>query len=124
MEISVERGLLDAMLDFAREQHPHEIILLLRGKVDKDSIRIEDFLVPPLMKAGTSFAEFPIHMLPIDFSIVGTAHSHPSGSLKPSVGDLNNFYSRVMVVLANPYSRSYIVALNKKGLNLQIRIED
>ena len=124
MEILIDQGLLYAMLDFAREQHPHEIVLLLRGVTDGASIRIEDFLVPPLIKAGTNYAEFPIHMLPIDFSIIGTAHSHPSGSASPSIGDLNNFYGRVMIILASPYSRSNVAAMNARGASLQIRVEE
>jgi proteasome lid subunit RPN8/RPN11 len=110
------------MCDFAAEQHPHEIILLLRGKVGRDAIAIDDFLLPPMAVSGARFAEFPLHVLPIDFSIVGTAHSHPSGVLSPSVGDLNNFYSRVMMIMANPYMIANVAAFNAKGERISIRV--
>ena len=116
------RMLLEAMLGLAREQHPHEVVLLLRGRTEGDTVRVEDFLVPPLAVGGSGFAEFPLHMLPIDFSIVGTAHSHPSGALKPSIGDLNNFYSRVMVILAPPYDSMRAAAFNARGEQVPLRV--
>lgn len=122
MELSIGESLLGSMCDFAVEQHPHEIILLLRGKVGREAIAIDDFLVPPMAVSGVRFAEFPLHVLPIDFSIVGTAHSHPSGALSPSVGDLNNFYSRVMMIMAHPYTIANVAAFNARGERISIRV--
>ena len=122
MRVNIDRQVLDAMLHLAREQHPHEVILLLRGVAKKDDIRISELLLPPFASAGTGFAEFPLHMLPIDFTIVGTAHSHPSGSATPSTQDLNNFYSRVMVILAYPYRESDAAAFNSRGESIMIGV--
>lgn len=115
MKVHVDRQALDAMLHLAREQHPHEVILLLRGDVDGGGIRISEFLFPPFATSGSGFAGFPAHMLPIDFTIVGTAHSHPSGSSAPSTTDLNHFYSRVMMILAYPYREDAAAAYNSRG---------
>ena len=115
MKAYIDRRALEAMLHLAREQHPHEVVFLLRGKMSNEEIRISEFLFPPFATAGKSFVEFPLHMLPIDFTILGTAHSHPSGSAKPSTRDLNNFYSRVMVILAFPYREGDAAAYNSKG---------
>lgn len=109
------------MLDFAIERHPREAVLLLRGRVERGAILVEDFLVPPLAVSGRGFAEFPLRLLPIDFSIVGTAHSHPSGALAPSVGDLNNFYGRVMLIMARPYGRDRVAAFSSHGERMPIR---
>ena len=122
VEVSIGKPLLEAILGFAREQHPCEVVLLLRGRFRRNVLAVEDFLVPPLAVAGSSFAEFPMHMLPIDFSIIGTVHSHPSGSLKPSVGDLNNFYGRIMVILAYPYTTMMVAAFNGRGERVPIRV--
>jgi len=123
MEVSIKRGLLEAMLGFAREQHPHEVVVLLRGGVKRDVLSIDDFLVPPFAVGGPGFAAFPLHMLPIDFSIIGAAHSHPSGALRPSVVDLNHLYSRVMIILAYPYTPKRTAAFNARGERLPIRVE-
>jgi proteasome lid subunit RPN8/RPN11 len=123
MKIATGRGLLESALDLARELHPQEVVLLLRGKVSRGEIRIEDFLLPPFASAGLDFAQFPSHMLPIDFSIVGTAHSHPSGSVSPSAADLNHFYGRVMLILAYPYRETSVAVYNSRGERLIFSLE-
>jgi proteasome lid subunit RPN8/RPN11 len=123
MKITIGRGLLESVMELARELHPQEVVLLLRGKVSRGEILIEDFLLPPFASAGLGFAQFPSHMLPIDFSIVGTAHSHPSGSVSPSVTDLNHFYGRVMLILAHPYRETSVAAYNSRGERLPFSLE-
>lgn len=122
MKVLINRETLEAMLSFARENHPREVVLLLRGKQEKDVVFIEEFLFPPFASSGRGFAQFPPHMLPIDFSIVGTAHSHPSGSSRPSASDLNNFYGRFMMIIAYPYGKEDAAVFSSRGENLIIEI--
>ena len=122
MRVVVEKELLRSILSFAREKHPNEIVVLLRGKTDDSDLLIEELLLPPFGTSGRGFAEFRPHMLPIDFSVVGTAHSHPSGSKRPSSMDLNHFYARVMVIVAYPYTEGSVAAYNSKGEALPLRI--
>jgi proteasome lid subunit RPN8/RPN11 len=62
-------------------------------------------------------------MLPIDFSIVGTMHSHPSGALRPSTTDLNHFYGKIMIITAYPYrSEQDIIVLDGEGNNVNYEI--
>lgn len=124
MEIVINRELLRSMLSFARAKHPNEIVLLLRGKAKGGEMIIEEFLLPPFGTGGKGFAEFRPHMLPIDFSIVGTTHSHPSGSARPSPTDLNHFYARVMMIVAYPYTDECVAAYNSKGEALPLKIRD
>lgn len=122
MRVVIERKLLGSMLSFAREKHPREIVLLLRGKMGDGEAIVEEFLLPPFGTSGRGFAEFRPHALPIDFSIVGTAHSHPSGSSRPSPADLNHFYGRVMLIAAHPYIEESLGAYNSKGKNLAVEV--
>jgi len=115
---------LESMLGIAREQHPREVVFLLRGNVERGLIHVDDFLFPPLAVYGSGFASFPLHMLPIDFSIVGTAHSHPSGAQTPSIGDLNHFYSRIMIILAYPYTQMHVASFNARGEKIPLEIRD
>ena len=112
------------MLNLAREMHPQEVVLLLRGKVNRSDIRIDEFLLPPFASAGRGFAQFPPRMLPIDFSVVGTAHSHPSGAVGLSVMDINHFYSRIMMIIAYPYTTERTVVYNAKGRRLPLIVLD
>ncbi len=123
MEVHMGRGLLEALLGFAGEAHPREAIVLLRGRAKKGIIEVSDFLLPPFGLGGRGFAQFPVHMLPIDFSIVGTAHSHPSGDLRPSAADLNNFYGRVMMIMARPYTLRDAAFFNSRGEQVPLVLE-
>ena len=122
MRLVVSEGLLLDIMDVARDVHQREVILLLRGNRKDSEIKITEYLFPPLGVGGRGFASFPAHMLPIDFTIVGTAHSHPSGNLTPSVGDLHNFYGRVMMILGSPFTREAVRAYGKGGEELEIYI--
>jgi proteasome lid subunit RPN8/RPN11 len=124
MKVIISGELLNSLLSLAKMQHPKESITLLRGGVGHREISIKEFLFPPLSTSGRGFAEFPLHMLPIDFSIVGTAHSHPSGSIRPSPADLNHFYGRIMVIVAYPYTVNQVITYNSKGEKLSLKIVD
>jgi proteasome lid subunit RPN8/RPN11 len=102
--VQVSRELLNTILEGARTLHPRENILLLRGKKKKDVIEISELIIPPLAAHGSHFATFASYMLPIDFSIIGTAHSHPSGDLRPSPMDLNHFFGAVLMIVGFPYA--------------------
>jgi len=103
--------------------HPKEAVLLLKGKVEKHRIFVNETQIPPLATHGNAFSTFPLHMLPIDFSIVGVAHSHPSGVLRPSVTDLNKFYGRLMLITAYPYqSEKNIAIFSREGKMLKYEV--
>jgi proteasome lid subunit RPN8/RPN11 len=115
-EIFVERSVVDSILSYAQMFHPRESILLLKGKIDKKKIVIDEVQIPPLATHGSAFSGFPLSRLPIDFSVVGVAHSHPSGALRPSVADLNRFYGRIMLITAYPYqSEQNMIILDRQG---------
>ncbi len=115
-EVFVERAVVDSILSYAQMFHPRESILLLKGKIDKKKIVVNDVQIPPLATHGSTFSAFPLSRLPIDFSVIGVAHSHPSGALRPSITDLNMFYGRIMLITAYPYqSEQNIIILNRKG---------
>ena len=122
MTIKFPIKLLENAQELAKNNHPHEIILLLRGEKVDNNLIINDFLLPPMGVGGTGFASFPAHMLPIDFSIIGTLHSHPSGKLRPSIRDMHNMYGRIMVIIGPPYSKNSVNAFKKSGERIDIEV--
>ena len=121
--VTLTAELLDAIFESARRLYPHETILMLRGKKSKDTIRIEELVVPPLANYGHSFASYPIHMLPMDFSIMGTVHSHPSGNITPSDVDFNHFFGRIMMIIGFPFKdERHIAVYNAQGEKLRLEI--
>ena len=109
-ELFVERAVVDSILSYAQMCYPNESILLLKGKTDKKKIVVNDVQIPPLATHGSTFSSFPTSRLPIDFSVVGVAHSHPSGALRPSIVDLNKFYGKLMLITAYPYQTEQNIA--------------
>lgn len=119
-EILVEKTVVDSILSYAQLCHPKESILLLKGKTDRKKILINDVQIPPLATHGNTFSGFPLSRLPIDFSVIGVAHSHPSGVLRPSTTDLNQFYGRLMLITGYPYlTENNIIILDRNGSQLE-----
>ncbi len=121
----ISRSVLDSVLCYAKACYPQEGILLLRGKTDKKKIAVTEVELPPLSVRGRRFSGFPIYMLPIDFSVVGTAHSHPSGGLHPSAGDLNSFYGKIMLIAAFPFETDRdIIVFDREGRLIKYEITE
>jgi len=124
-DVYVKRSVIRSILEYASACHPKEGVLLLRGKVDRKGIWIEEVELPPLSIHGVGFSSFRADMLPIDLSIIGTAHSHPSGVLRPSITDLNKFYGRVMIIAAYPYrTEKDLAVFDGEGKRIEYKIID
>lgn len=123
--VLINRSVIDSILTYAKIFHPKEGILLLRGTNEKGEIRVNEVVIPPFTVHGYGFSNFPLYTLPFDLSIMGTAHSHPSGVLSPSLEDLNHFYSRIMVITAYPYdSEKQIAVYDRDGIVVEYEIMD
>jgi len=63
-------------------------------------------------------------MMPVDFSIVGTVHNHPSVSFHPSEADLPLLqrFGKVHIIAAYPYSFESWKAYKSIGNARSIRI--
>ena len=122
-EVVVNRSVIRSILDYAKACHPKEGILLLKGSLSKNRITVNEVEIPPLAVHGFGFSNFPLHMLPLDFSVVGTAHSHPSGVLRPSITDLNKFYGRIMIIAAYPYrSEENVAVFDREGSLIEYEV--
>jgi len=119
VKVYIKEEICQGILDFFKCIHPKEGILLLRGRKFRDGIIIEEVVIPPKALHGEGFSSFPIYMLPVDFSIVGLAHSHPSGTLNPSPQDLNNFYGKIMMIACPPYTYKTLAFFSKKGEKIE-----
>jgi len=121
--ISISQELLQTIFEGAKSLYPKETILMLRGKKEKDIIAITELRVPPLAIYGRGFANVRLHMLPMDFSIVGTTHSHPSGNITPSSTDLNHFFGPVLMIVGFPFvDEKNVAAYNRNGERLAVQV--
>lgn len=97
----IRRAALDLILAAGREALPNEFAGVLRAY---DGI-ITEVLVLPGTEQGTQAAIFKFYMMPVDRSVVGTVHSHPSGNFWPSKADMELFdrFGRVHIICGFPF---------------------
>ena len=121
-KISLTKDARDGILSFCKMNHPNEGILILRGKSKRGDVFIDELVIPPFSETGADFAGFPHNPLPLDLSYVGIVHSHPSGSAKPSLTDLDNFFGLVSMIVKSPYEDEDIFAWDSDGRELPLVI--
>ena len=122
--VTLTRKARDGILTYCRMKHPNEGILVLRGKAKGGDVHIDGLVVPPFSEAGPAFAWFPHTFLPLDMSYVGVVHSHPSGSARPSLADLHNFFGVISLIVKSPYGNDDIYAWNSRGDRIRLDVTD
>ena len=122
--IVITRQAADGIITYSKTHHPNGAILVLQGKKDKDEIVVNGLIIPPFSMSGPFYSGFPVYDLPFDLSYIGTAHSHPGGSNRPSLDDLNHFYGMVSIIISHPYEDRTIGAYDRNGNSLELRIVD
>lgn len=122
--VVLRRDLLESVLEYARETHPNEMLVLIRADVKGDVATVRDLVFPPFEVQGSFFVYFNPTALPPYLDVLGSIHSHPTGSLKPSVNDLIHGYGPVIIIVAYPYDVGSVAAYNKKGERIRLVVTD
>ena len=78
---------IEFMLGVSRDLYPREFAGLLRAE---DDVIIEVLILPATIW-GEGFASIATAHMPMDRSVVGSVHSHPSPNYSPSKQDLIHF---------------------------------
>jgi proteasome lid subunit RPN8/RPN11 len=121
--IVISRSAADGIISYSKALHPNEAILILQGKTTRDQVIVEGLVIPPFASSGPYYSGFSNFHLPFDNSYVGSAHSHPSGSNRPSLEDLNRgFYGAVSIIIAHPYDDRTMAAYDINGNKLEIKV--
>ena len=103
----IARDLIRALLDSAHEMDDEgggrEFVAVLR---EEDGVIREFFFLP--FSSTTRSASLRMDVMPIDLHIAGSAHSHPTGALRPSDADLRFFpaLGRYHLILGPPFSET------------------
>ena len=124
-QIIISRSATDGIISYSKALHPNEAILILQGKITREQVIIESLVIPPFALSGPYYSGYSDFYLPSDASYVGSAHSHPGASNRPSLEDLNSgFYGAVSIIIAHPYDERTIAAYDQNGNKLDIKITD
>lgn len=121
--VVLTRQAANGIITFSKTYHPNEAILILQGKKKGNEITVDGLVIPPFSSNGPFYSGFPMHDLPFDNSYVGTAHSHPGPSNRPSLEDLNNLFGFVSVIIHFPYEDETIAAWDRQGRKLELSIK-
>lgn len=105
--------ILAASRDTDSPDDPKEFAAILRAEEGV----IEELWLLPGTISGNAHAVFQFHMLPSDFSVVGTVHSHPSGNFSPSEADLQLFshFGGIHIIVGRPYTEASWRAYDSRG---------
>jgi len=101
---AIKKRTLKMILEASKSSFPNEFGGMMRA----DEGVIDELLLVPGTESGERSALFKFNNLPVDFSVVGTVHSHPSGSCRPSEADLDLFrrHGWVHIIVCKPYDMS------------------
>jgi proteasome lid subunit RPN8/RPN11 len=119
----ITRSCLDLILECSKSNYPNEFGGLLRvDSNNKDTIN--ELVILPGTVSGERHAIFKMYMLPIDFTIVGTVHSHPSPLPNPSDADLHLFekQGKIHIITARPYDNASWKAYNYRGEEIEMSV--
>lgn len=120
---SITRECISIILEGSRSVHPREFAGFLR--VEKHTRKISEVILLPGTVQGEEHAIFKLHMLPLDFTIVGTVHSHPSPNPYPSGMDLELFerFGRIHIIAAYPYDKNSWKAYDFHGNEIEVAVD-
>ena len=120
--VFLARQAADGVITYAKSCHPNEGILILQGKHKDNTTFITGLVIPPFSTHGPFYSGFSGYELPFDLSYIGTVHSHPSGSMRPSLEDLHSYFGVVSLIISHPYDYQTISAFDRNGNSLDLEI--
>ena len=118
--IAITSKVLNMIFAASRDTHPLEFGCVLRAD---DGVITEVILVPGLI-SSERYAIFKRYNLPVDFSVVGSAHSHPTPNATPSDADLNLFQNTgsVHIIVGYPYNVNSWKAYDREGTQITLKV--
>lgn len=116
----IKKEVLQLIMESSKSSYPNEFGAFLRAK---HNVIYEIILLPGTISGGRSVL-YNLLMKPIDFTIVGSVHSHPSGVPLPSQADLDMFSRTgdVHIIVAYPFTLSSWKAYNRMGEEIEVKI--
>lgn len=116
----ITKRTLNMIFECAKDAHPREFAAGMRHI---DGVISELILVPGTI-SGNRSALLRLSNLPIDYSLVGIVHSHPSPNVSPSPQDINMFgrYGRVHIIVGWPYHEKSWKAYDWNGEEIELEV--
>jgi len=116
----VRRSCLDMAFEAAKASHPDEFGSLLRV----EGQTVTELVLLPGTVQGDSHAIFQMWMQPVDRTVRGTLHSHPSPHPYPSDADFELFekHGEIHIIVGHPYDRDSWRAYSHDGTPVRLEV--
>ena len=122
-EIKITREAMDKIILLAKENHPNEFVTFFEGKIKDGTIIIEDVLFQPYY--ANDHSVFTHIDFPLTSKVLGSIHSHPGPSNRPSRADLHLFGKTGIVhgIIHEPYTEGSLAMYDNNGEPLIYSVE-
>lgn len=124
-EVQIDSRVIDEITKIAVNADPKEYVALLSGKIDEEILKITGLIFLPF-EASENSAVMQVFMMPLKTDAVGSIHSHPGPSNRPSNADKiffgkNGYFH---LIICRPYTASNIAAYDAFGEPMNYSVVD
>ena len=121
--ITIAQSVLEDISAMAQSAHPKEMIAFfsstkgnLHGHGHIDELQLQAY------DASDDSAHVSLNNIPMTTNIIGTVHSHPGGSVRPSDADIH-FFSKlgyINAIIGEPYHVKNIQFYDKNARKIRV----
>lgn len=115
-EVRVDREVLESVIYYSKKAYPNEFLAFLDGEIKDKILYITGLIFLP-GETGHTGAVVHTELIPMNTKYMGSVHSHPGPSARPSDADLMTFsrhgYFHMIVCL--PYSFETFKSYDRYG---------
>lgn len=124
-EVRVDSEVLDSVIYYSKKAYPNEFLAFFDGKIQDKILYITGLLFVPGETCETG-ALVHTELIPMSTKYMGSVHSHPGPSARPSGPDLSTFskYGYFHMIVCLPYSLETFKAYDRYGSPLDYSIGD
>lgn len=124
-EVRVDREVLESVIYYSKKAYPNEFLAFFDGEIKDKILYITSLIFLPGETCETG-AVIHTELIPMNTKYMGSVHSHPGPSARPSDADLRTFsrhgYFHMIVCL--PYSLETFKSYDRYGQPIDYTIGD
>ena len=123
-KVIIDKEVVDNIVELAQQTLPKEFVAFLEGKVKNKVLTVKGLFYQEYI-ANPSYTVYKFNP-PTASNFVGSVHSHPGASNRPSRADLRSFSKNGMVhlIIRMPYRQENIQAYDKLGNPIGFEVDD
>ena len=117
----IKKETLEMIIHAAKNTYPKEFIGLLGSRLENNVI---DELILTHSEYGDSTSSIYMDSKPVDNSIIGSVHSHPTNSNNPSDEDIHSFpkFGKIHLIISYPFNINAIKMFDSKGKLVEFKV--